>query len=309
MTAAAPIKQCVVEGTKPGPHLLITGGVHGDEFEPMVAIRRLMNLLQADRLQGRVTLVPVVNEPAFLLGSRTGPDGLDLARTCPGRADGTSTEQIAYALSELICKADYYIDLHTGGTAYSVMPLTGYMLHADCEVLEIQRRMARAFNLPIVWGTSPELEGRSLSVARNVSVPAIYAEYLGGGRCSILGIEAYVGGCLNVMRELGMTEHPEPISKVVHIVEDRRPNSGHLQINHPAPMGGCFEPVVELGQQVQQGEVIGRIVADPLGEQACEIRADHGGIVLMLATYSRVLPGSSVGVVLDPGEVVKATEK
>ena len=41
--------------------------------------------------------------------------------------------------------------------------------------------MARAFNLPLIWGTDASLEGRSLSVARDAAVPAIYAEYLGGG--------------------------------------------------------------------------------------------------------------------------------
>ena len=71
--------------TEPGPHLLITGGVHGDEFEPMAAIRRLIGPLRAGRIRGRVTLVPVVNEPAFRRGQRTAEDGLDLARTLPGR--------------------------------------------------------------------------------------------------------------------------------------------------------------------------------------------------------------------------------
>src|ERR1700730_13762254 len=99
-----------ITGHQPGPHLLITGGVHGDEFEPMAAIRRLSGQLRPEELRGRVTLVPVVNEPAFRLGRRTAEDGLDLARTCPGRQDGSVTEQIAFALSELIGTADYYID-------------------------------------------------------------------------------------------------------------------------------------------------------------------------------------------------------
>jgi predicted deacylase len=142
-----------------GPRLLITGGVHGDEFEPMAAIRHLAKLFAqapsdvAD-FRGTVTLIPVVNESAFLRGHRCGDDGLDLARTCPGRSDGSVTEQTAWALSEAIRGADYYIDLHTGGTELGVFPLSGYMLHKDTNILEIQRRMARAFNLPVVWGTS-----------------------------------------------------------------------------------------------------------------------------------------------------------
>src|SRR5438067_1890113 len=118
-----------MEGRQPGPHVLITGGVHGDEFEPMAAIRLLMRRLRPEGLRGRVTLVPVVNEPAFRLGQRTAADRLDLGRTCPGRADGSVTEQIAHALSARIRTADYYIDLHTGGTRLRVLPLVGYSLH------------------------------------------------------------------------------------------------------------------------------------------------------------------------------------
>src|SRR5437870_6628275 len=146
-----------ITGHDPGAHVLITGGVHGDEFEPMAAVRRLITILRPDKLRGKVTLVPVVNEPAFRLGRRTADDGLDLARTCPGRQDGSVTEQIAFALSELIRTADYYIDLHTGGTRLRVLPLVGYTLHSDPAILATQRRMARAFGLPLLWGTDPNL--------------------------------------------------------------------------------------------------------------------------------------------------------
>src|SRR5262245_37924511 len=128
-----------IVGQQPGPHLLITGGVHGDEFEPMSAIRRLIATVDGALLRGKLTLVPVVNEAAFSRGSRVAEDGLDLARTCPGRADGSITEQIAHGLSELIRSADYYIDLHTGGLALSVWPMAGYMLHPRADILDKQR--------------------------------------------------------------------------------------------------------------------------------------------------------------------------
>src|SRR5688500_13219448 len=107
----------VVSGGQPGPRLLITGGVHGDEYEPMAAVRRLIGELDPSALRGTVTLVPVVNEPAFARCARMADDGLDLARTCPGRDDGSITERIAAALARLIRGADYYIDMHTAGVA------------------------------------------------------------------------------------------------------------------------------------------------------------------------------------------------
>lgn len=290
-----------ITGVKPGPHLLITGGVHGDEFEPMAAIRQLMDLVRPDAMCGRVTLVPVVNEPAFRLGRRTAEDGLDLARTCPGRQDGSVTEQIAHALSILIRAADYYIDLHTGGTRLRVLPMVGYMLHPHADVLKAQRQMARAFVLPIIWGTDPNLNGRSLSVARDANVPAIYAEYHGGGGCDPQGIKAYVRGCLQVMAHLAMlpaadratTPAAEPL-----VVEDDRPGSGHMQVNHPAPYEGFFEPAVTLGQYVEPGQVLGS-VSDLVGKNPIAICAAHAGIVLVLHTFARVDSGASVAVLLD----------
>lgn len=286
-----------IVGLQPGPHLLITGGVHGDEFEPMAAIRQLMTTVDAAELRGKLTLVPVVNEAAFARGSRVAEDGLDLARTCPGRADGSITEQTAHALSGLIRSADYFIDLHTGGLALSVWPLAGYMLHPDKSILEKQRAMGRAFNLPVVWGTDHRLEGRSLSVARDANVPAIYVEYLGGGGCAAAGVTAIVEGCLNVMAELSMINRPQPSSQVKHVVEDPRPGSGHMQRCHPSPADGFFEAAVELGQAINASQRVGRVV-DPLGRKTQDVLAAESGRVLVLRTLPAVCKGDSLAVIL-----------
>ena len=292
------LKRKEIAGSRPGPRVLITGGVHGDEFEPMAAIRRLAREIPAEKLRGSVMLVSVVNEPAFRLGQRTAEDGRDLARTCPGRVDGSVTEQIAAALSELIRAADYYIDLHTGGTRLVVSPLVGYTLHRDPAVLAAQRRMARAFLLPIIWGTDPNLNGRSLSVARDAGVPAIYAEYLGGGTCAPEGIAAYVRGCQNVLVDLEMLEGPANVmDQGVICVEDDRAGAGHMQVNHQVPYGGFFEPAVKLGQQVLAGDLLGT-VCDVWGENISEIRAKYDGLVIVLHTFPRVNSGDGVVVVL-----------
>ena len=280
-------------------HLLITGGVHGDEFEPMAAVRRLIAEIDAQNLCGRVTLVPVVNGPAFRRGQRTAEDGLDLARTCPGRSDGSITEQNAFALSQLIRTADLYIDLHTGGTRLMVQPLCGYMLHKDPGVLARQRRMAHAFGLPIIWGTDPDLDGRSLSVARDAGIPAIYAEYLGGGRFDLKGVEAYLRGCLNVMAEFAMLDRPVVAPPCpAHVVEDDRRGAGHMQVNHPSPCEGFFEPAVQLGQHVRADDVLGRVV-DLLGTHSEVIRARYAGTVIVLHTFPRIEKGVSVAVVME----------
>jgi predicted deacylase len=290
-------------GESTGPHLLITGGVHGDEFEPIAAIRKLSQMLaeesdQSRLLNGRVSLVPCVNEEAFLLGRRCATDGLDLARTCPGRSDGSITEQTAWALSELIRGADFYIDLHTGGTEFSIYPLAGYMLHPNNKVLDAQRRMAQAFGLPAIWGTAPNLDGRSLSVARDANVPAIYCEYHGAAVCSQTGVDAYVAGCLNVMAELKMIGRRPAIEAARYLVEDSRESSGHLQVCNPSPVDGFFEPCVELGQTVGAGAVLGTVIATQ-DDSLHAIVSSHPGLVLMLRTFPRVRACESVGVILE----------
>ncbi len=297
MKALPPLQRRTVSSAETGPRLLVTGGVHGDEFEPILAIRRLLLHFKTVPLRrGSVTFVPVVNEAAYYRGHRCAEDGFDLARICPGRSDGSPTEVVADALSCLIASADCYVDLHTGGSELAVLPLAGYSMVSDPAVLEVQRRMARAFNLPFVWGTSAELEGRSLSVARDAGVPAIYAEYLGSATCSQAGVEAYVEGVLNVMGEIGLIEREAPSSRVEQVVEDARPGSGHMQVRHPAPRDGFFEPALALGDRVEKGRPLGH-VHDFFGEESVPVPAEENGRLIVLRTFPRVRKGDSVGVV------------
>ncbi|WP_164103886.1 succinylglutamate desuccinylase/aspartoacylase family protein [Candidatus Laterigemmans baculatus] len=298
MTQPLLIQSRTIQGASDGPHLLITGGVHGDEFEPMAALRRLLKAVDGASLRGRLTVVPVANEAAYWRGARTAEDELDLARTCPGSPDGSITERIAHALSELIRAADYYVDLHTGGVAMSVLPLVGYTLIPDEKLRAAQRRMAEAFNLPLVWGTDYRLQGRTLSVARDAGVPAIYAEYHGSGLCDPAGIDAYLEGCLNVMGDLGMLDRDPPASRVERVVEDARPAAGHMQVRNLAPMDGFFEPQLRLGDRIEAGQPLGTI-ADVLGENVVTVNAHESGTVIVLRTFSRVRQGDSLAVVLE----------
>jgi len=304
------LKSRTIVGQAEGPHLLIVGGVHGDEWEPMAAGRRLLRELDPTRLRGRVTVVPVVNEAAFARGTRTADDGLDLARVCPGRDDGSITEQTAAALSRLIRSADYFIDMHTAGTIFNLLPLAGYGLHADPQVNDRQRRLARAFNLPVVWGTDGRFNGTSLSVARDAGIPAIYVEHGGGGMCDPRRVDECVTGCQNVMRELEMLDGERPANRVRYFVEDDRAMSGHLQSKCPAPTAGYFEPAVALGDVVRAGQSVGRIV-DPLGDESVPIAAYNDGTVLLLRSFPSVKAGDALCVILpitEPGVVVFARE-
>ena len=297
-----------IDTGKPGPQVLITAGVHGDEYEPIVAAQKLVDQLPGILQCGAVIIIPVVNMSANQLKSRCGEDGLDLARTCPGKEGGSLTEQVAFQVSHLIRQSDYFIDLHTGGTIFDIFPLAGYMLHDSQQVLEAQRMMAEAFGLPVIWGTDKHAEGRTLSVARDSNVPAIYVEYGGPGPISSRIVKAYSEGCLKVLASLDMFTREEQVEKntTLYWVEDYRVNNGHLQSKTPAPADGIFIPEVERGKTVHAGDIWGTI-KDPLSDEESNIVADADGLVLFTRVPGYVKKDESLGGILPitkPGKII-----
>lgn len=281
-----------------GPHLLITAGVHGDEYEPMLAAQKLISLLKDQVKVGKLTIVPIVNVSAYKEASRYGKDGIDLARICPGNADGLVTEIAAHHITELIKEADYYIDMHTGGEVYDIFPLAGYLLHPSLHVLEKQREMAEVFNLPLIWGTEHSPNGRTLSIARDANVPAIYVEYGGGISVREEIVEAYIRGCLRVLQYLKMIGIvDEAQSEFMFWLEDYTINNGILQAKMPAPCAGIFVPEVAIGELISTGDSIGKII-DPLNQQQVQIKADQDGLVFLLRARAKVNAGESLGGIL-----------
>src|SRR5512136_1980015 len=95
--AGTTIPISVAQGTRPGPVLALTAGVHGMEYPPVLALQRLRATLDARDLAGTIIMVHVANMPSFL--GRTiyySPiDGKNLNRVFPGKPDGTISERIA----------------------------------------------------------------------------------------------------------------------------------------------------------------------------------------------------------------------
>lgn len=288
----------VIDSGKKGPTILITAGVHGDEYEPIIAAQKLSRSLEGKLVKGKVIIVPNVNQSAVELNSRFGADGLDLARTCPGDSEGSETQHDAAFISEWIKNSDALIDLHTGGRILDIHPLAGYMIHPDSSVLEVQREMAHAFGLPIIWGTDHGPNGRTLSIARDHNIPAIYVEYGGGNAARKHIVDAYVTGCLRVLNVLGVSKqeigsYPKPL----YVVEDPTPQTGFLQIKMPAPESGIFVAYVKLGMEIQINEPWGEIINPKSGEKTF-VFAEENGIVLFLRAEALVKKGDSLGGIL-----------
>lgn len=292
----------VTRGAKRGKTLLVLAGIHGDEFEGMVALHQAFAALAPERLAGTFVAVPIANPPSFEAALRTNPDDRhDLARVFPGDPAGTVTEQIAHALTQhFIRHADFMCDLHSAGQYYAMPPLSGYQLRGE-PLLSVQRAAARAFGLPLIWGTPP-MPGRSLSAAGEHGVPAIYAELTGEGRCRPADVQRYVHGIRQLLAFLDMSGEPMQTGEAALVIEDEQASAGHLQVQNRAPLGGLFQPEVTIGASVQKGQRVG-VIVDPFGAVKHEVKATHTGRLVFLRTYPRVLAGDALCTVLEVASV------
>ena len=64
-----PIEGVRLVGNQPGKTLVVTAGVHGDEYVGIQAVRELLAQLSPGELSGQVIFVPVVNAGGFFAGS------------------------------------------------------------------------------------------------------------------------------------------------------------------------------------------------------------------------------------------------
>lgn len=72
-TLTADIPVTLVNGTRPGPRVVITAGVHGGEFTPVDAAVRLTALLEPGEVCGQVVICPVANPRRCTRAGSTSP--------------------------------------------------------------------------------------------------------------------------------------------------------------------------------------------------------------------------------------------
>src|SRR5215831_19018183 len=95
----------VAVGREAGPTVVVLAGVHGDEYEGIVAIPEIFRRLDPSAMRGTFIAVPICNVPAYLAATRSSPiDGLNMARVFPGDPHGTITQRIAHWLGERIMR-------------------------------------------------------------------------------------------------------------------------------------------------------------------------------------------------------------
>jgi len=288
----------VVNGREPGKTLVTFAGVHGDEMEGVQAIQDVFAALEADKMRGSLIAVPVANPPAFLAVQRTSPiDSLNLARTFPGKKDGSVTERIAHYLGELIIpQADFFLDLHSASA--SLMPrMVGYDA-AETEAGRISKDAAFKMGMPVVWG-HPEIgPGRTLSAAMERGIPWLYVESPSGSGVSSDELPHYVNALLNLLGYLQIIERETPSEKPeLHLLGE-----GDVDRTQAVNTTGFFVHRAKLLEHVEAGQLLAE-VRDMFGAVLEEIRADREGFVAVLRSEPIVAAGDPVCLVVDGSRV------
>jgi len=273
--ASAPVS--VVHGARPGPVLCLAAGIHGDEINGVEIVRRLVNLLQPEQLAGTVVAVPVVNLSGFQRGTRYLPDRRDLNRYFPGSRYGSMASRIAYVFFDGVVRhCDALIDFHTGSFDRSNLP----QVRADLRLPAVLE-LARGLGATVVLH-SPGSKGMLRLAATAAGIPALTFEVGAPARLQVSEIEVAVAAINGLLHHLGMVDGgasdklPQPIFYDSQWV---RANAGGLLIGE-----------VALGQRVQKGQRLGRVI-DPLRNTERAMVSPVFGRVLGMAQNQQVLPG------------------
>jgi predicted deacylase len=290
----------IVRGAQAGPTLALVAGTHGSEVAPIIALQRVRARINPGELRGTLLLVHVANMPSFL--GRTiyySPiDHKNLNRVYPGRADGTTSERIAYAITnEIIARADYLVDMHAGDGNESLRPYTYWSpLGVDARADSIAREMALAWGHDhIVVDTArprdPEKSVYTQNTAHLRGKPSITTEtgYLGVPAEDM--IARNVTAAMRLMRYLKML--PGPVQMV------RKPIWLTRTIVLTSPETGTWHAAVERGSSVQQGALLG-VVTDFFGNMLAEVRAPFSGEVLYIVATPATTKGEPLGMIGAP---------
>ncbi len=246
-------------GNGNGPRILLMAGNHGDEYEGQVALGRLIRDLQPEEITGRIIILPSANFPAAMAGSRTSPlDGGNLNRLFPGDPSGGPTAQIAYYIeSELLPRVEFVLDLHSGGSSLQYLPSTLGRRPETPAAVDRATELMRAFGAPVGylvdgggWG-----EHTITAAAARAGILHMSTELAGGGQVTPWALRIAETGIRRVLHALGALAAPPPppefTTRLMQV-------SGQDYYCY-APEPGLFEPLVELGAEIEAGTPGGAI--------------------------------------------------
>ncbi|MEK6300134.1 MAG: M14 family metallopeptidase [Acidobacteriota bacterium] len=291
--AALSIPVAVIHGAKPGKVLALVSGAHGTEYASIIALEKIISMLDPAEISGTVIVVPLVNVPSFekKIAHVNPVDGKSMNRFYPGKMDGTQTERASFLITkQVVEQCDHLIDLHGGDIDESLRPYSYWTKTGKEKQDAMSREMLLAFGLDhIIISTERPTDPAASRYLENTATtrgkPSITVEAGHAGTVEAGDVNALVNGCLSVMRYLKMLpgspsliEHPVWIEKVSTVASEQT---------------GIFYPLVGRGNYVEQGMKLG-YVTDYVGKTIFEARAPVAGVVLFIRAVPSMTKGETV---------------
>ncbi|WP_299675512.1 succinylglutamate desuccinylase/aspartoacylase family protein [uncultured Dokdonia sp.] len=282
-TSSVEIPVIVERSQKPGPVILITSGIHGDEINGVEIVRQLIAKKINKPKKGTVICIPVLNIFGFLDMKRAFPDGRDLNRVFPGNPRGSLASRFAYQfVKKILPIADYCIDFHTGGAS---------RFNAAQIRIEPQNKtaigFAKVFNAPFTLYSKTIPKSYRATCSR-LGVPVLLFE---GGKSKVSDKEiARVGvdGTIRFLNHLGMlrsTIEVPTIQEPSVLVEATKWMR--------AKYSGLMHVKVICGQYISKGDHIATIT-DPYGKFRHPVNAPHNGYIINVNEASLVYQGDAI---------------
>ena len=283
----------VINGSKEGPVLLLTAGVHGDEYPSMFALQKLQKEIDPSRLSGVLVVLHLANVDGFhsRLIALNPRDHKNLNRAFPGSASGTETEQIAHILTkEFINKSDYLVDMHSGSANQSLLnhvysPFVG---DEKLDALTLDLAKATGMRHIVLYGDRPRDPENSISypnTAMTRGKPGLTTEIGHLGMSDEASIDEAFDVAQNIMRFLKML----PGKERAHA----KPVMYDAVVSTKSPADGFFTSTVKVGNFIAQGQKVG-VITDYFGNQVEEVIASESGRVMMVNATPPIRVGESV---------------
>ena len=242
-------------GTADGPKLLVTAGIHGGEVTGIHTARRLITWLQENEanLKGQVIVLPLCNPAGFRRMQRTSPyDELDMNRIFPGSLKGTPTQVGAALVYEEAKSVDYIVDLHCCGLYGSNYTLSIYNESAR------DRELASMLAIPVVVESAGAAGQLFIEASRNLGKAAVIIELAGGqplGKVDLEACEEAYQAMVGLIKQLKILDEP--------VVKSEPVFCGRLEAVRSIA-DAYFQPVVEAGVWVKEGDLLGTLDGEPL---------------------------------------------
>lgn len=273
-----------LEGDAPGPHAVITAGIHGCEYPPILAAAEFCRTCDLRDIRGTVTVVTISTLESFR--TRTPfvcpVDGKNPNRFFPGDLNGTYTQQLTYHLfHDIIAGADYHIDLHCGDMTETLAPFcefgTGYSEKVDA----MSRDIALYSGMPSL--VEPNLNAdpgdlpQGLNYLNSVQhgVAGAIVEIGQMGRTDREYVDGQLFCIRNVLRRMG--------NLAGEAVPTADPAWFTTYETVYAPVQGIFVRCVEAGTDVKAGQTIGEIW-DYFGNPVAQVHVPADGRILYLTS-------------------------